>query len=58
MVDGHNNADALNGTGRQDKLSQTRASFLWTNPLSLGPKGATGSPVRPHEVRYKVRYMQ
>ena len=37
--------------GRLDKLRQTR-----TDPLSPTRHGMIDSPVRPHKVRYKVRY--
>jgi len=43
--------------GRLDTLRQTRVSSSLTNPLSFRPYRMIDSPVRPHNVRYKVRHM-
>jgi len=49
--------DAPSVKGRLDKLRQTRVGFSWTNLLSPQlSEMMIGSPVRPHKVRYKVRY--
>jgi len=44
--------------GRLDKIRKTRMGFLRTlhGPLSPRPHG-DGTPVRPHKVSYKVRYI-
>ena len=43
--------------GRLDKIRKTRMGFLWilNGPQSPRPHG-DWTPVRPHKVRYKVRY--
>jgi len=40
--------------GRLDKLRKIRVGFF--TPLSPRPHGMTDSTVKPHKVRYKVRY--